>query len=99
VLGQKQEQAEVQRRRRQSARHESYRVLCAIAADGGLDNKNEKQELRTHLNNCRECRQLFRDFCFITELIRKAILYQRWEELRRKCGLPDLSASPRKARC
>jgi hypothetical protein len=71
-------------------------MLCALAADGGLTDKNERQGLRTHLKSCPECRQLFRDFYHVIEWLRKAVLHLRWEELRGKCGLADLSASLKK---
>jgi hypothetical protein len=87
----------VRRSKRQSARrHECYRELCAVAAAGALDNKKEEEELREHLKDCPECKQLFADFWLISERLRKIGIQKRWEEMQRLCGLPDVHDSLQK---
>jgi U3 small nucleolar RNA-associated protein 14 len=76
-------------KRQTARRHEFYRELCAVATADALDHK-EEEELREHLKDCPECRQLFEDFWLISERLRKIGLQKRWEELRRLCGLPDV---------
>jgi hypothetical protein len=80
----------VRRSRRQSARrHEYYRVLCAVASAGAASNK-EREELREHLKNCPECKQLLANFYFLSDQLRRMGIQERWEELKRICGLPDV---------
>jgi hypothetical protein len=44
--------------------HEKYEELCALAASGALT-PDESLELRCHLAVCPECRQTYREYCFL----------------------------------